>query len=765
MKASNSHLIKFFYLIFILCCFTSPTQAQFGALVKAVKKGYDDTRNTLKRAEKDIRRETGTAIDNTGNELLRAGLNVNREVGVALDNTGREMGRAVSNIQDEALRVGPNTLDFAKAMGKFVERQVSGTAEVLHDANNRIIEGKLADALFHLALDPLKIQEEALFKATQESGWINSAGAITANAYGGPGGAAAYAAWQTYKATNGNAELALRAGFIAGFSSQSMQNINSIETIENFDVVKKAVLAGSVGGLAIGLSGGDESDVLEGFVLAGGMVIIQEGYHNSTGHALDPRAATKDPYCISETINCDPFKEAYYIDENGNPRIDYSKLDPKASYVGEGFNIGETRAPYSWTQDRSPFMQTVAKLPGFNAMGLFHDNWVLSWQMSDIASKATIFPALVLTYYGAGAPLATSIVDATVNSETPTPGQSAEKIVKELILEPSLVLAEPMTEILTPVELNLDKTNIKKVREYHVAQTNLTTIGKYIIIRNIANQKIQRVLITGGLPESIKSSKAGILLSPLTMEALGISERSGVVQTEIEDLILASTVDPPPAEINPDFQMAYLKAEDTLKFPNLDIDEKWELTLMGPGGGEIITNFHNTWKGNLKKGQYMYLLTNTSEGEFPWGYYGFFKVISETTSSRETSGNLNADSNHNQPTSSLEEFVDFNGRTLEVFGETVGNGAMVTAEDESLILLIHNLPSTDSFINADFFTEDCSSCLAIQLTDIDLGVTYIATSGTFIVKGNTIFLNLSLEELASDDKPTNNVVGRFKIVE
>jgi hypothetical protein len=41
-------------------------------------------------------------------------------------------------------------------------------------------------------------------------------GQVAATAYGGPGGAAAYAAWYAYRATGGDAETALRVALITG---------------------------------------------------------------------------------------------------------------------------------------------------------------------------------------------------------------------------------------------------------------------------------------------------------------------------------------------------------------------------------------------------------------------------------------------------------------------------------------------------------------------------------------------------------------------
>ena len=51
-------------------------------------------------------------------------------------------------------------------------------------------------------------------------------------------------------------------------------------------------------------------------------------------------------------------------------------------------------------------MIALAKVPGMNAMALFHDRWAVSWEMDAFTTKATIAPAIVLTYLGA-----TAVVD------------------------------------------------------------------------------------------------------------------------------------------------------------------------------------------------------------------------------------------------------------------------------------------------------------------------------------------------------------------
>jgi hypothetical protein len=86
-------------------------------------------------------------------------------------------------------------------------------------AEKRLREGKVVDSMWGLATEPLQSSEENFAKATQESEVINAAAGTAAAVYGGPAGAAAYAAWSTYRRT-GNADIALRAGILAAVTSQ-----------------------------------------------------------------------------------------------------------------------------------------------------------------------------------------------------------------------------------------------------------------------------------------------------------------------------------------------------------------------------------------------------------------------------------------------------------------------------------------------------------------------------------------------------------------
>lgn len=86
--------------------------------------------------------------------------------------------------------------------------------------------------------------------------------------------------------------------------------------------------------------------------------------------------------------------------------------------------------PLSQANEGSATMVTLAKVPGMNAMALFHDRWAVSWEMDSLTTKATIAPAIVLTYLGATVAVDSAstrpITDAALSStKASSPGTPA----------------------------------------------------------------------------------------------------------------------------------------------------------------------------------------------------------------------------------------------------------------------------------------------------------------------------------------------------
>ena len=433
-------------ILLIFIPFVSHAQFSLKRILKSGEKAVRNVGRTVEKGVQDVNKTTGIAIHDLGKATGKAADDARKTLEKGLQDASRESGRAGKNIVQETGRVKTNAVDIFKALEKYAEINISGTIDLTKSTEQRLREGKLLDAVFHIALDPLTKQEEAAFLATQQSKYLNTAAATAAGVYGGPGGSAAYAAWQTYRASGGNAELAFRAGIITGLTSSSLKVVGSMSGTEAKEMLQKSVLAGAVGGLAIAASGGDEEQIKKGFILGGGMVLVQDLYRNYTQQTLDPSPATKEPYCTSPSDpSCATLKAAFYKDENGNLVFDPSKLDPKASYVGVGANPNaplKLGADIPWDSDQSVLMRSAAKVPGMNAMGLFHDKLVVSWAISDnIGNQLTIFPAMLFTYLGTDGGLTTKIANVTAEQNVQQQSKNNESASKP---SPQSTIAEPV---------------------------------------------------------------------------------------------------------------------------------------------------------------------------------------------------------------------------------------------------------------------------------------------------------------------------------
>lgn len=111
----------------------------------------------------------------------------------------------------QARRSFSDAVDAGAAVARYVERQLESSAAAGAHALDRARQGRIVDAMWGLATEQLQGAEENFAKASQESELIAAAAQSAAATYGGPAGAAAYAAWATYRNT-GDADLALRAG-------------------------------------------------------------------------------------------------------------------------------------------------------------------------------------------------------------------------------------------------------------------------------------------------------------------------------------------------------------------------------------------------------------------------------------------------------------------------------------------------------------------------------------------------------------------------
>lgn len=402
---------KYFYLASVAAVVTALSSSAVAAcggpwdvacnVGQAVQKAVQDTGKTVEKAAQDTGKTVEKTAQDTGKTVEKASQDTGKTVEKASQDTGKTIEKAVQD-----------TGKAGETVYKFGVRQIESIGDSVKDADKRLKEGKVVDALWHFTTDPLKHTEENAGKVAQESDLVRVAGQIAASAYGGPGGAAAYAAWLTYNQTK-DVGLALRVGAITGAAAYATGAVGNIPNANAGAIAEKTIMAGAIGGVAVAAAGGDKQAIQEGFLKAGGAVLVQSVYEVQTEHKLDARMSKGDAYCmaaVDPTVACAPPVKAYemgpdgkpVIGQDGLPKVDVRKTDPRVPHVGTWAKPGE--APIIGATETSKFMITVSKYPGMNAMALLHDHLSYSMNFDPVTNVWTIVPATAVTYYGTGVP-------------------------------------------------------------------------------------------------------------------------------------------------------------------------------------------------------------------------------------------------------------------------------------------------------------------------------------------------------------------------
>jgi len=370
---------------------------------KQTEKAVQDTGNTVEKAAHDTGHTVEKAAQDTGKTIEKAAHDTGHTIEKTFQDTGNELDRAGKNINDAAI-----------ATGHFVENQGQAIGTTLSDAEKRIREGKIIDAIWHATTaDPLRHTDNSLGEAVTESSLLNNIATASASIYGGPNGAAAYAAWYTYKQT-GDLELALKSGVIAGATAQSLKIVNGMPSVTVDELTKKTLASASIGGAAVAASGGEESDIIEAFVKGAALTAAREHYKNMTDKEIEGRAPTKGAIPKPKLDPNVKHEFSILVDKNGDPMMDstgkYHQIDIRSlprdvSHVG--LAATEKSAAFLSGAESSAPMQAIAKLPYMNDMAYFHDQWAAVAQMEGLEIQATIFPATILTVTGSDTPLIT----------------------------------------------------------------------------------------------------------------------------------------------------------------------------------------------------------------------------------------------------------------------------------------------------------------------------------------------------------------------
>ena len=360
-----------------------------GDVVKTLQKAGGDTVATLQKAGGD-----------TINTFVKAGKDATATYVKAWKDTAEQTKRSFGDV-----------VDAATAATNFTINQLKSYQDSLGNAEKRVREGKVVDAMWGLSIEPMQSSEANFAKATQDSSLIATAAASAAAVYGGPAGAAAYASWATYRAT-GNADQALRAGLLAAVTAQGGSSVSAMPSGTMGEALRKSAMAGAAGGIAVAAAGGDERAITDGFLKSAGAVLVQAG--NDKFKAYSPKAkdawdtvqciSAKDLDCVSKTTWAKDAKGRILTDANGKPRIDPAKLDPQ-DYVGQWSGLD----PNSVEGKQNAIMARISQLPKVEAIPLMKNKWVLSWTIGKTQAINYGQPTVVLTYVGENPPFISDV--------------------------------------------------------------------------------------------------------------------------------------------------------------------------------------------------------------------------------------------------------------------------------------------------------------------------------------------------------------------
>ena len=373
---------------------------------KFIQKVAEGTVTTLSK----LGEGTHETLEELGGRTISTVAATGKDVITKVSNTGSDVianyTKGLRDTTEQAKRSFEDATEAGGAMLRYQERVLADQAKGLGAAERRVREGKVVDAAWGLATEPLQSQEKNFFKATQESTLVNQAAGSAAAIYGGPGGAAAYASWSTYKST-GDASIAFRAGLIAGASAQFGQGAPLSSNAPISQVVQRASVAGAAGGIAIAAQGGDEAAIRDGFLKSAGAVLIQtgktklDGYSPSAAQALNLAecVSAKDVDCLSNTSYVRDAKGRIIKEVNGIAKVDPSKINP-AQHIGQwtGVDLNEPQAK------GQKIITDISKLPNGKVIALFNGQMVLTTTLGTNTEIEYGKPMVVLTSTGPTAP-------------------------------------------------------------------------------------------------------------------------------------------------------------------------------------------------------------------------------------------------------------------------------------------------------------------------------------------------------------------------
>ncbi|ANL74328.1 hypothetical protein AMC83_PA00101 (plasmid) [Rhizobium phaseoli] len=312
-------------------------------------------------------------LNSAAQNIAAIGTKLDKETQTAITNAFTNPSKAIRDAAQTALKTANDTVDAVEATGRYAERTISGNVEILNEAQARVREGKVVDAVWHLGIDRMRLQNDNAAQLMQESEVARGIAQSAVTSAGGPAGAAAFAAWYTYNASKGDVEKALLSGVYTYAVGTGAANANAMPAGTIDEVIKKAATVAAVKGLAVAAAGGTQQEIMDAIAQGGGEVIVQSGQAYVTKKYVDPikakMQAEADAYCMDQfEESCEDVMQ--YADEIKGRVEQYKK-------------VANTKPTLVVTTD---------------------GQWAISWNKETLVNRASKAPGVVLTYVGQGSP-------------------------------------------------------------------------------------------------------------------------------------------------------------------------------------------------------------------------------------------------------------------------------------------------------------------------------------------------------------------------
>jgi hypothetical protein len=377
----------------------------------------------------DLEREGRKGLGNLEREGRKGLANIERENRKGLGNIETNLRKGSGDVGRELKATQGHVEGAAVATYQFTVRQITSTGESLSAAEKRVREGKFIDAMWHMATDPVQFGSKNAAAAATESAVLATVMSVAASTYGGPAGAAAYAAWLAYYQSGGDVNVALRTGLVAAIKSYAVPAAGA-EAASVSEAFKQAAVAGVMSGLAVAAAGGSAADIQQTMLATAGSMLVKDGFQ---ALAIDPATSNivstaKTIYCVkaiaerADDKSCpkpmdyltDGQGRFAMLDGSGNVKyVDLKTEVPGGEWLflskkealekGAGaVGIDLTKLPVTDINQFKAKMVESAKVKGASVLGLLGDRVALEFEPMRKVPQLNTFtaPSIVVTMTG-----------------------------------------------------------------------------------------------------------------------------------------------------------------------------------------------------------------------------------------------------------------------------------------------------------------------------------------------------------------------------